>query len=179
MENENMSLDGVKRLRWIKFKPKAGFGPTTCYDDTTAATNQCSSSSYFWTDSSSGRAATVCSSGEDTCAEDKEQVIVLRRLLKPEYFGEAMSRIYSLEYNANLGDQCFWKIDEKIWIDMSDHTMWLAVDYFNSAEDFFKSLVDNDLDQGKWHGYDVDDKPSIGLVRLQNLISSFVSWWCR
>lgn len=178
MENENMSLDGVKRLRWIKFKSKDSFGPTTCGDDTMAATSQCTGSSYLWTTSSSGRAATVCSSVEDICTTDKEQVIVLRRLLKPEYWGEAMSSMYS-EYNAHLGAQCFWRIDEKIWIDMSDHTMWLAVDYFNSTEDFFKSLVDNDLDQGKWHGYDVDDKPSVGLVRLQNLVSSFVSWWCR
>ncbi len=182
MENENMNLDGVKRLRWIKVKPKANFGPTTYGDDTTPATNQYTSSSYRWTTSLSGQASGASSPcTNDDCTANGQQVIVLRRLLKPEYWEEAISECSSIysEYNAHTGAQCFWEIDEKIWIDMSDHTMWLAVDYFNSVEDFFKSLVENDLDHGKWHGYDVDDKPSFGLVRLKNLISTFVSWWCR
>ena len=183
MENENMSLDGVKRLRWIKVKPKASFGPTTYgYYSSNAASGQSSSSSYNnWT-TSSGQTSCSLGSNEDHAA-DGQQVIVLRRLLKPEYWDEAMSDcpdIYPLS-SEHLGAQSVWqwKIDERVWIDMSDHTMWLAVGCFNSTEDFFKSLVDNDLEQGKWHGYDVDDKPSFGLVNLSCLISTFVGWWCK
>lgn len=45
--------------------------------------------------------------------------------------------------------------------------------------DFYKDLVDAEMQKDKFVGYVVDTLPSTGLVPLIEMKSSLVEWWCK
>ena len=45
--------------------------------------------------------------------------------------------------------------------------------------DFYKDLVDAEMQKDKFVGYVVDTLPSTGLVPLMELKASLVEWWCN
>ena len=103
--------------------------------------------------------------------------ILLKRLLKPMY-QFALKELSSLD-GYNNACSPFPTADKFIFVDLSDRTMWQAIDMPKPLNDFYKDLVDAEMQKDKFVGYVVDTLPSIGLVPLMELKASLVEWWCR
>ena len=105
------------------------------------------------------------------------RVIILKRLLKPMYVFK-LRELSRLEPwgNDNLP---FPTADRWIFVDLKDRTMWAAVDKPKLLDDFYKDLVNAELQRDKYIGYTIDSQPSTNLVPLLELKSSLVDWWCK
>ena len=103
--------------------------------------------------------------------------ILLKRLLKPMYHF-ALRELSSLDRYSNACSP-FPTADKFIFVDLSDRTMWQAIDMPKPLNDFYKDLVDAEMQKDKFVGYVVDTLPSTGLVPLIEMKSSLVEWWCK
>lgn len=103
----------------------------------------------------------------------KPHAVVLKRLLKPCYRKEEQP-IFTYGTRSIMTDR-------NVYVDMADKTMWLADSEPILLEDFHERIVSNDLSSNGVleDGYELDVKPSTGLVSLFDLKESFVSWFCR
>lgn len=124
---------------------------------------------------------TTVSASNNTTAYDERKLethaILLKRLLKPMY-QFALRELSSLDRYSN-DFSSFPTADRFIFVDLSDRTMWQAIDMPKPLNDFYKDLVDAEMKKDKFVGYVVDTLPSTGLVPLLEMKSSLVEWWCR
>ena len=154
--------ESLKRIRWTTIDVAV----TTCGSTTEA------------TFSTSGN--TVSISPDKMAYDDRKletHAILLKRLLKPMYHF-ALRELSSLDRYSN---DCspFPTADKFIFVDLSDRTMWQAIDMPKPLTDFYKDLVDAEMQKDKFVGYVVDTLPSTGLVPLLEMKSSLVEWWCK
>lgn len=70
-------------------------------------------------------------------------------------------------------------VDQHIYVDMVDHTLWIEFEQPMPIEDFYKNVVSNQLNNEKYDGYEIDKEPSNCFIRLSELKQTFVSWWCN
>ena len=154
--------ESLKRIRWTTID----IAVTTCGSTAEATFNTSSNtvSSYL-----------------DNVAYDERKLethaILLKRLLKPMY-KFALRELSSLDRYSN--DCSLFPIADKfIFVDLSDRTMWQAIDMPKPLNDFYKDLVDAEIQKDKFVGYVVDTLPSTGLVPLIEMKSSLVEWWCK
>lgn len=110
----------------------------------------------------------------------EKRAIMLKRLLKPMYEHEARVRcmLSSGGYGMPIGE-CPNEVDSYVYVDMADHTMWLAVSEPMLLDDFYKVAVSDDLQSSICAGGVLDKDPSYGLVLLGELKRTLVSWWCK
>lgn len=102
--------------------------------------------------------------------------VLLKRLLKPMY-QFALRELSSLDRYSTCSS--FPIADKFIFVDLSDRTMWQAIDMPKPLNDFYKDLVDAEMQKDKFVGYVVDTLPSTRLVPLIEMKSSLVEWWCK
>ena len=154
--------ESLKRIRWTTIDIAA----TTCGSTTEATFNTSSNNA-------------LSHPTEMAYAERKLEThaILLRRLLKPMY-QFALRELSSLDRYSN---DCspFPTADKFIFVDLSDRTMWQAIDMPKPLNDFYKDLVDAEMQKDKFVGYVVDTLPSTGLIPLIEMKSSLVEWWCK
>ena len=167
-DDKDIDTSDLSRLRWMVFD-------IVKYDPVSSSTrcNDNSINSAF---------SYVSSRHYDSSCYIERMVIVMRRLLKPMYGHEARKQS-QIDTNGQYVTIAFSGhptcIDDKVFIDMSDRTMWLAVGDPISLDDFYKDVVSSDLRNDKYIGYKLDKDPSVGLVQLSQLRQSFVEWWCK
>lgn len=105
--------------------------------------------------------------------------VLLKRLPKPMY-GHMADVVRRARGNYFIdGHRDYEDIDRKVFVDLIDKTMWIVVEEPKPLDEFYKSLVSGELVNGKWDGYEIDTKPSHGLVPLFDLKHTLVSWWCE
>lgn len=103
---------------------------------------------------------------------------LLKRLLKPMY--QFVVQQNQLSASSIWHDRdMFPSVDSKIFVDMEDHTLWIAIEGPLSIDEFYKNIIANDLSNDKYNGYEIDAKPSVNMVKLDELKRNFVSWWCN
>ena len=110
------------------------------------------------------------------------QLAVLLKRLPKQMYGHMADVVrgargisnYFIDSHAQYED-----VDRKVFVDLIDKTMWIEVEEPKPLDEFYKSLVSGELVNGKWDGYEIDTKPSHGLVPLFDLKQTLVSWWCE
>lgn len=102
--------------------------------------------------------------------------ILLKRLLKPMYHFKVNELNRLDPWDRNLP---YPSADKLIFVDLTDKTLWAAVDKPKPLDDFYKDLVDAELHKDKFIGFTVDTNPSTSLVPLFELKMSLVDWWCK
>lgn len=107
--------------------------------------------------------------------------VLLKRLPKPMYghMAEVVRGARGVSKYFIADHMCYEDIDRKVFVDLIDKTMWIEVEEPKPLDEFYKSLVSGELVNGKWDGYEIDTKPSHGLVPLFDLKQTLVSWWCE
>ena len=157
--------ESLKRIRWTTIDiVVTACEPTTTDNIVFNASNNIVSSNHI----------------KMACAEKKFEThaILLKRLLKPMY-QFAIRELCSLDDMHSSNYSSFPIADKFIFVDLSDRTMWQAIDMPKPLNDFYKDLVDAEMQKDKFVGYVVDTLPSTGLVPLMELKSSLVEWWCK
>ena len=156
--------ESLKRIRWTTID----IAVTACGPTTEA------------TFSTSGNTVTVGVNPDKMTYDGRKletHAILLKRLLKPMY-QFALRELSSLDRYSNACSP-FPTADKFIFVDLSDRTMWQAIDMPKPLNDFYKDLVDAEMQKDKFVGYVVDTLPSTGLVPLMELKASLVEWWCN
>ena len=102
--------------------------------------------------------------------------VLLKRLLKPMYQFAARQNGHTLAWYSR--DE-FPIVDSKIFVDMEDRTMWIAVEDPLPIDEFYKNIIANDLSSNKYNGYEIETKPSANMAKLDELKRTFVDWWCN
>ena len=151
---QEIDINGIKRIRWIVIPPNIVEEPLFIKKY----------SSYITSGS------TDASSKEDDNFPPplpKKSVIVLRRMLKPEY----AAKNNSLSIHST-------SVDNMTFVDLADKTLWIQIEQLMSIDDFYKNVVSNDLNHDKYIGYEIDQEPSFNLVPLMQLKRTLVEWWC-
>ena len=154
--------ESLKRIRWTTID----IAVTTCGSTAEATFNTSSN--------------TVSSYLDNVVYDERKletHAILLKRLLKPMY-KFALRELSSLDRYSNACSP-FPTADKFIFVDLSDRTMWQAIDMPKPLNDFYKDLVDAEMQKDKFVGYVVDTLPSTGLVPLMELKASLVEWWCN
>ena len=103
--------------------------------------------------------------------------VLLKRLLKPMY--QFKLNEYSKLEPWDATYSMFPTGDKWIFVDLADKTLWAAVDRPKPLDDFYRDLVDAEMQKDKFVGCTVDTEPSVGLVPLIDLKMSLVDWWCK
>lgn len=164
--------ESLKRVRWTVIDlvvTKA----TTEYGELPKAASSMSANTCATTVGIADMYASTVHS-QDTVIEP--HAILLKRLLKPMYHFKLneLSRLDSWDGNLPYPSADRW-----IFVDLTDKTLWAAVDKAKPLDDFYRDLVDAELHKDKFIGFTVDTNPSTSLVPLLELKMSLVDWWCK
>ena len=162
--NEDHSFESSLRLRWTTIDMAVEEG---CNEDNELCSSSSSNTASFKTTYYLPKRML------------KTYAVLLKRLLKPMYVqvAHALNNLHEDYYSIHRIDEC--PSDSRIYVDMEDKTMWMEVEPPMLIDDFYKFLVSNDLANGKYSGYDIDDKPSINMVSLSELKRTLVGWYCN
>ena len=151
---QEIDINGIKRIRWIVIPPNIVEEPLFIKKY----------SSYI----TSGFTDASLKENDNFPPLPEKSVIVLRRMLKPEYAAK-----------NNCLSMHSIHVDNMTFVDLADKTLWIQIEQLMSIDDFYKNVVSNDLNHDKYIGYEIDQEPSFNLVPLMQLKRTLVEWWCN